>query len=1130
MDIINLFIAHPPGNTILLNTTVPENDQVPGLSGSKIDYLAYVLMGAIVSLFESKTIFGIMDSDRASLHFLQQDIDSDIMPTLVLSYEKTSSNINTVIFIKLDSIRKNFNDELKTFLWHQFGNRTDLSIYVRSIQVFASNESIFCNIYDTFYRSPLTPVVANVSNVMYLNASKYEENYVTDFRGTLAVGKFSINTVVMNLKKDVILVCLSFQKLLQLEIGSLSFSALNLQAYMAGTLSVGTPIELEMSNFEHSMNGIIKFNFLHEFKTSKSFLPVHITFDKVNDQEIESTYKNTAIKWVIIGRIRSTTINDTPTVGITFRKININHGMLDRITEDTLLEGAPNKTIDMNKYVGKYKLQEPRETVGLLLGDLLRQEEYTENHWSIFVTDSTIMFIKEIKHWTINLCFTQAGSLEVRSVKNTKSTLRSTYNKRLIPCETSSHHDRRFYDHLTVKQFKEEIEKSRSTSFDNLFRTLISIGNRILKSPEYYNVTTFLQGYMLLDCDKLRLITGNRIICDLGDKDGQKLDISFKETSTSEKDKCSLGSVQFQNFLTALGGQKTIAAILTQKNSPQFDVLTMETNTETSMKQENCFKETQIHENINIYMKNLLKCTKTVGNLETDKDLMTISGEKIFLNSDGHVRLNLKNSTPNFDIETQYESMKAIDCYETFVINNLKRGLLLNLNPEIHFELLKKRIRIDPDSGLIGLKITDYAACLVMFLSAPLLYKLAQTWFLLPKRILWHVLEKENVDEDEPTCVLAGAHFSKHLSSVYDEFIVLKPQFLTVDPPKAANLNEFVHVSVQKVVEVNIFHQQLTPILKVKFEDDMESPLKIHIEQQRPSILQFSDGYLIADTCGTILLNVQIRTCSKMAHIAKFIDLYERLGIPAIINCENRKVFVPNLHSTSENAIVQLPALNNSIYNGSGHADILVSVDFPAKKSKAPYSYSLVPSKTRKTIVHFDFPQNTVNMTDHRVYSIEGSSLIRIFFAFDHKHQQIRFEFSAPAKAHKNLLFVHYTSHRIEHIPDNGTFQLVPNPIFVPDWLEILIVDSSLVGSQMILMKSCLSCNFYRFFHTFIVSNSIEVSLPVPESPITIIFPKTSLEMKRVDPTVLKFDDKKVEIRKPKWDDDFVDITVLSDE
>jgi len=1125
MDIINLFISHPTGNKILLNTTIPKNDQIFGLSGSKIDYLAYMLMGAIVSLFENKTIFGNMDADCASLHFLQQDIDSGIMPTLVLSYEKTSANINSVIFIKLDTIGKSFNNEHKTFLWHQFGNRTDLSVYVRFIQVYTRNESMFCNIYDTFYRSPLAPVVVNVSNIMYLNASKSEENYVTDFRGTLAVEKFSINTVVMNLKKYVTLVGLSFQKLLQLEIGSLSFSTLNLQAYITGTLSVGTPLELEMSNFEHSMNNIIKFNFLHKFQLNKTFVPVQITFNKANDQEIQTTYENTEIKWAIICRIRSAIINDTPTVGITVRKININHGILDRITEDTLLEDAPNKTIDMDKYAGKYKLREPRETLGLLLGDLLRQEEYTKNHWSIFVTDSTIMFIKEIKHWTINLCFTKAGSLEVRSVKNKKSTVGS--NKRLMPCEDSHNHNKRFYDNVTMKHFKDDLEKSRLTSIDNLFRTLTSIGNRILKSPEYYNVTTFLQGYMLLDCHKLRLIRGNRIICDLGDKDGQKLDISVNETSALKKDKCSLGSVQFRNFLTAFGGQKTIVTILTQKNSPQFDVLTMETNTETSMKQENCFKKTQIHENIIIYLKNLIKCAKNLRNLETHKDRVTISGEKLFLNFHGHVRLNLKNSTVDFDLET-HKSMEGVDCYEKFIINSIKRGLLLNLNPEIHFELLKKRIQFDPESDFIGLEIPDYASCHLMFLSAPLLYKMSQTWFLLPKRILWHVLEHENVDEDEPTCMLAGAHFSKHLSSVYDEFIVFKKQFLTVNPLKATNRNEFLHVSVQKVVEVNIFYH-LTLFMEVKFENDVESPLKIPIEKQSTSILQFSDGFLIADSCGTILLNAQVQTCSKMAHMAKFIDVYERLDIPAFINCENRKVFVPNLHLESENTIVQLPALNNSIYNGSGDADILVSVDFPTTSSETIYSYSLVPSKTQKIIVHFDFPPNNVTMLAHRVYSIEGSSLISISFAFEHKYQQIQFEFSAPVKSHKNLLFVHYTSHRIEHIPDKDTFQLVQNPIFVLDWLEILIVDSSLVGSEMIMMKSFQSCNFYRFFDTFIVSNSIQVGLPIPESSITVIFPKTSLEMKRADPTVLKFDDQKIEIRKPKLGDEFVDITVLLD-
>jgi len=118
-------------------------------------------------------------------------------------------------------------------------------------------------------------------------------------------------------------------------------------------------------------------------------------------------------------------MNDSfSSVGITVRKININHGLLDQMTTDVLFEGISSKKYDLNTKFGKYHSMKPGDTISLILGDLLRHKESSNDHtWSIFVADHSLMFAKIVKQKAITICCTGTGTMALNITKTSRTTV-----------------------------------------------------------------------------------------------------------------------------------------------------------------------------------------------------------------------------------------------------------------------------------------------------------------------------------------------------------------------------------------------------------------------------------------------------------------------------------------------------------------------------------------------------------------------------------------------------------------------------------------------------------------------------------------------------------------------------------
>jgi len=1108
-------------------------------------YLTYMLIGAIVTSWESGAIFQSIGAQCANLDFLQSpgdDVDSN--PILLLSYPITAPKFEVISF-GFGEKAENVNNRLKTYLYRKLD--IDTLIKHRSIVISDDNNLISFNVSDTLYITQAfrREFVRGIS----LTNCRHENN------AYILCNKFDndVGFVADCMRKYLTTIARGFLKLIELdaEFPLFIFSFENIEAYITGAMSMGNYRLMNLSRVDQRLPPNVNLNFIYKLSNEQNdYIPVWITFRKVDNLEAYRRYHNTAIKWVIVCRIAVSTINDSfSSVGVTVRKININHGLLDQMAADVLLGGIPSEKIDLITKFGKlHSMKTPSDTICLILGDILRQHESSNDHtWSIFVADDTMMFAKIVKKNAITICCTVTGTMDL-NITRTRGTELTNSNQFRSKClGNRPSRVRRFYDEINVKRFKQEIEKARLSSYKKLFSSLQSIGNRILP-PDLFNRTAFMHGYMLQDCSELNLINENRLTCMLGPKTTKKLDVLVHETFENLSDCSVVGLVHLEHFIDTFLNSKTnpdtiTVSVFAQKNETDFSAEVSE-NHKTLTEHNHCFKITQRNENMKIYLKSVLDCidSKKRTLKVSDANNLKITGKKYDTNINKKLnQIDLTKYT-NINVSLSLGIAKFISeaCYETSIVYGLQSGLRFNLNPKTFAMILNKKLKINRYSAEVALTPARNYLSLHFLLATPLLYKMPQVWFQLPKKILHDILEQENVEEPDPECMLGGAQFSRDLSTAYHEFIVFKHQFVSEKHLQSLLVNqEFATVSLHEIKGLNFSRLNfLSSVLNVRLGEQEKSQRTLAVPKK--TSLKFKDGRLTLDPCGNMLMRVdKLPSCNgKHKDMAQFTETCERLRLPAIIHCKaSKKVIVPNFRrTTSEHAIIQLPAVNNSICNTSNiQADALISVEFSRLFDKShmlrPFSLGVIPSKTQTTIIHFDFwAQKNITLSN-RFISILKTQM-GVHFMFNYANQLITFNVCFPLRSYASMVFVYQASHRIEQfnygtINETGV-RLVQNPIIVPDWLEIVIVDSSLIGTEMMLGHDFSSCGLYRFADTIVISNSLvdDETKTVSSPAITVVFPKSSLDLERIDPTVLKFDDQKVIIRKAKSSDKFVDITV----
>jgi len=495
-------------------------------------YLAYMLIGAIVTSWESGAIFQIIRARCAYLDFLQSPDDDEYpVPIFVLSYQTTAQKFE-VISLAVGEEEK-VNSRLKTNLWRKYKSNT--MIKLRSIVISGDkdlgNTTSFI-VSDTIY---VTQVIRReFVHISSLTNCRHENNAFGVshvFCNKYENAEFNILELVNCLRKHLTTIARSFLKLIELDDASFlfTFSFENLEAYIIGAISMGNYRLMNLSRVDQRLPPNVNLNYIYKFSnTQNDYIPVWITFQKVDNSEAYLRYLKTTIKWVVVCRITVSTINDTfSSAGVTVRKININHGLLDQMAADVLLEGISSKRFDLNTKFGKnLSMESPSDTISLIFGDLLRPNESSNDHtWSIFVTDDTMMLAKIVKKKAITICCTGTGTIDLNITETSEPKLTNYIQFRSKCIGNKPSHVRRFYDEINVKRFKQEIEKARLSSYKKLFSSLLSIGNRVLP-PDLFNRTAFINGYMLQDCSKHKLINRNRLKCKLGSKTTKKQLIS----------------------------------------------------------------------------------------------------------------------------------------------------------------------------------------------------------------------------------------------------------------------------------------------------------------------------------------------------------------------------------------------------------------------------------------------------------------------------------------------------------------------------------------------------------------------------------------------------------------------------
>jgi len=1150
MDIVDLFVAGSHVEKEHLLESLQSHEIVhPSKSTT---HLFYMLLGALVTALESDVTSFMVPTQSAKLYLVQKPGYNSHLPIIVLTYPTVDEKFQIISFSTSDDSENGDENQLNQFLDQTMAPNSIFSIRsVEAIDDKKPDQKIRFRIIDRHRKNIDNKVIEtkpnfNIQTIFEkkLKTQKItEESHPNPYNLIRNATIYSINHLVKTLNSYLTNIVRNFMKITSSDNDDNSAllypSSDNLADFISGSIGLGNLKRWQLYRLEYGSGEkdgqIVQFFWTHG-RPKHSRVPIWVSFNPIDNNNFENILPNQNLRLAIACRVKISKINgDLASVSVHVRKVNINHGFLDKIVQNFLLNKLDRKSIATPKQVRKYTENLDQLQI-LLLGDLFRQHT-DQNQWSLSTsTDpkTTVVFIKDVKNKSI-----------VVSLNDTNLLHFHVFEKDNVPISQT---ETRMFNKVQMQVLINQVESARrQKSNKELMFTLLSAANEIFQTPSF-NRTSFILGYMLQDCfgtQVSKVPNGNQITC--SDASNTQLNIFTQEIPRSSYNvKYLTRSAHFLNFISLAKKHNrltntVIITAMSNKITGDFSVETFEKKDlvwyETY---EQCFnrKNNPSLENDQKIFE-CIKNSRPTKNTPDARDVTKFLSRKVW---------KIGPSLNLIEMTSQHVN-NSFQFFHGFILDALKHCSFFNLSPRGYTQLLFKTGLISSDtcsSGVtVALPAQAYFRTALIFM-LPLSYRDRQTSFLLPHYI------SQKIQLHNCNCMLEKLDFSSGFGT-YDEFIHVSPKFIldesqTLKEDVSVNLQ---HVSLRDIVQLNVSHESGSIKLELTNGQILNISTEM-VEQESSILLYFVNGQIKVDSCGNSFVHVST-PCFQKTTLHHYITLTERFSMLGLVECDDffEKFIIPNIPTRSDYSLIQLPFVNYGIYLPNPTADMLIFVDFnkihkyfsttvTGDDNEHIFYFTIEPTINHNTIVYFDtISEPDISVLKRDIVQTHPEIINSLIFEFQHKNQTVKFKINlAKSENYENLVLVDHTSHRIGSMENNfytepRVFKLVKIPINAPDWLEILVLDSTLIGSEIRLnTKNLSSCEFYRFGDTFVVSNSLATDLLATKQVygggvITVILPnaKWAVDNREIDGTVLGFDDARVEIGKSNATD-FVDVKI----